>query len=113
VVTNYVTNALKYSQGDQPVAIQVARDGAWARVSVEDHGPGLPAPEQERIWERFYQAEGLRVQSGSRAGLGLGLHICKTIVEGHEGAVGVKSAVGAGSTFWFTLPLAEEASART
>src|SRR5258706_1338010 len=113
VVTNYVTNALKYSQGDQPVAIQVARDGAWARVSVEDHGPGLPASEQERIWERFYQAEGLRVQSGSRTGLGLGLHICKTIVEGHEGAVGVKSAVGAGSTFWFTLPLAEEASART
>jgi signal transduction histidine kinase len=113
VVTNYVTNALKYSQGDQPVAIQVARDGAWARVSVEDHGPGLPAPEQERIWERFYQAEGLRVHSGSRAGLGLGLHICKTIVEGHEGAVGIKSAVGAGSTFWFTLPLAEDASART
>jgi signal transduction histidine kinase len=113
VVTNYVTNALKYSQGDQPVAIWVARDAAWARVSVEDHGPGLPASEQERIWDRFYQAEGLRVQSGSSAGLGLGLHICKTIVEGHEGAVGVKSAVGAGSTFWFTLPLAEETSART
>jgi signal transduction histidine kinase len=112
VVTNYVTNALKYSQGDQPVAIQVARDAAWARVLVADHGPGLPASEQERIWERFYQAEGLRVQSGSSGGLGLGLHICKTIVEGHGGAVGIESAVGVGSTFWFTLPLAEEASER-
>ncbi len=110
VVTNYVTNALKYSQGDQPVAIQVARDAAWARVLVEDHGPGLLASEQERVWERFYQAEGLRVQSGSSAGLGLGLHICKAIIEGHGGKVGVESEVGKGSTFWFTLLLADGSS---
>ncbi len=110
VVTNYVTNALKYSQGDQPVAIQVARDAAWVRVSVEDHGPGLPTSEQERIWGRFYQAKGLRVQSGSGTGLGLGLHICKAIIEGHGGKVGVESEVGKGSTFWFTLLLADGSS---
>src|SRR5258706_3118864 len=110
VVTNYVTNALKYSQGDQPVAIQVARDGAWARVSVEDHGPGLPASEQERIWERFYQAKGMYAQSGSGTGLGLGLHICKAIIEGHGGKVGVESEVGKGSTFWFTLLLVDGSS---
>ncbi|HEV2457531.1 MAG TPA: HAMP domain-containing sensor histidine kinase [Ktedonobacterales bacterium] len=109
VVTNYLTNALKYSPADQPVVVRVGHDGAWARVAVEDRGPGLSASEQERIWERFYQAEGVHVQSsGVGAGLGLGLHICKAIIEGHGEAVGVKSAVGKGSTFWFTLPLAGE-----
>ena len=107
VVNNYVTNALKYSPADQPVIVRVACNGSGARVSVEDHGPGLPASEQERIWTRFYQAAGVRVQSGSGAGLGLGLHICKAIIERHGGKVGVESTVGRGSTFWFTLPLAD------
>ncbi len=107
VVTNYVTNALKYSPADQPVAVRVARDGNWARVSVEDHGPGLPAREQERIWGRFYQAVGVHVQGGLGAGLGLGLHISKAIIENQGGKVGVESAVGKGSTFWFTLPVVD------
>ncbi|HEV2457863.1 MAG TPA: HAMP domain-containing sensor histidine kinase, partial [Ktedonobacterales bacterium] len=106
VVSNYVTNALKYSPDDQAVAVQVAVTGAEARVAVTDHGPGLPQREHERIWQKFYRAEGVRVQSGSSSGLGLGLHICKSIVERHGGQVGVESAVGQGSTFWFTLPLA-------
>jgi signal transduction histidine kinase len=105
VVTNYVTNALKYSPADRPVTIRVARAGGWARVSVVDQGPGLPARELERIWQRFYRAEGISVQSGSSTGLGLGLHICKAIIEGHGGQVGVESAVGTGSTFWCSLPL--------
>ena len=107
VVTNYVTNALKYSPADQPVAVRVARNSTWACVSVEDHGPGLPASEQEAIWGRFYRVPGAQAQGDpSSTGLGLGLHICKVIIEGHGGKVGVKSAVGKGSTFWFTLLLA-------
>jgi PAS domain S-box-containing protein len=107
VVTNYLSNALKYSAEDQAVAVRVAVAGAGARVTVKDHGPGLPRSEQDRVWQAFYRAEGVRVQSGSGSGLGLGLHICKTIVEAHGGQVGVKSAVGKGSTFSFTLPLAQ------
>ncbi len=107
VVTNYLTNALKYSPEDQAVSVRVDVTGAEARVTVADHGPGLPRREQERIWQKFYRAEGVRVQSGSGSGLGLGLHICKTIVEAHGGQVGVESAVGKGSTFSFTLPLAQ------
>jgi PAS domain S-box-containing protein len=110
VVSNYVTNALKYSPEDQAVVVRVDVTGAGARVAVTDHGPGLPQREHERIWQKFYRAEGVRMRSGSSSGLGLGLHICKSIVERHGGQVGVESAVGQGSTFWFTLPLAATTS---
>jgi signal transduction histidine kinase len=113
VLTNYLTNALKYSTADQPVAVQVTRVGSRAWLAVRDQGPGLPAREQSRVWERFYRAEGVPVQSGSGVGLGLGLYLCKAIIEGHGGEVGIESVVGQGSTFWFTLPLAEEARGET
>jgi signal transduction histidine kinase/PAS domain-containing protein len=106
VVTNYLTNALKYSPADRHVEVSLAVDGQMARVSVHDEGPGLSAAEQQAIWERFYQVERIKVQSGSGTGLGLGLHICQTIIEQHQGQVGVQSAPGEGSAFWFTLPLA-------
>jgi signal transduction histidine kinase len=125
VVTNYVTNALKYSPPDQPVdvcvelstevsaEVPVALGGGWARVTVRDRGPGIPKEERARVWEPFHRAPGVTVQSQTHSGttgqggsLGLGLHICKAIVAAHGGQVGVESAVGAGSTFWFTLPLA-------
>ncbi len=109
VVTNYLTNALKYSRADRPVSVRLEmenedRGGEWARVSVRDAGPGLPPSVRARVWERFPRIEGVAVKSGSGVSLGLGLHICKAIVEVHGGRVGVESAVGHGSTFWFTLP---------
>ena len=79
-----------------------------ARVWVRDQGPGLSAAEQERIWERFYRAQNVEVQYGTGVGLGLGLSISRTIIEHHQGQVGVESAPGKGSTFWFSLPLASE-----
>ncbi|MGH2516929.1 MAG: GAF domain-containing sensor histidine kinase, partial [Ktedonobacterales bacterium] len=105
VVTNYLTNALKYSTDEKSVRVTVRVDGNVARVEVRDEGPGLPPEEHERVWERFHRAAGILEQSGSGVGLGLGLHISKTIVERHDGQVGVASAPGDGSTFWFTLPL--------
>ena len=107
VVTNYLTNALKYSPADQPVRAVVAREAAAVRVSVYDEGPGLPPAEQARIWEPFHRAKGIEVMTGSGVGLGLGLHISKTLIERHGGEVGIESAPGHGSTFWFTLPLPE------
>lgn len=105
VVTNYLTNALNYSSTDRPVAVRLHTDGHIAQVSVRDEGPGLPSAEHERIWERFYRMPGTEVRSGSGGGLGLGLHVCRTIIELHGGRVGVDSRPGEGSTFWFTLPL--------
>jgi len=106
VVTNYLTNALKYSPADRPITLGLHADKRQARVWVHDEGPGLPLDEQERIWERFQRAPGIEVQSGSGVGLGLGLHVSRTIIELHHGQVGVQSAPGQGSTFWFSLPLA-------
>lgn len=105
VVTQYIANALKYSEETRPVLVSVTTGGGNARVGVRDEGPGIAAQEYERVWELFYRAPGVEPTSGSEIGLGLGLHISKTIIERHGGAVGVESRTGEGSTFWFTLPL--------
>jgi signal transduction histidine kinase/PAS domain-containing protein len=111
VIVNYVTNALKYSPADQPVDVDVEVETTKALVSVRDQGPGLQEAEQERLWQRYYRVPGIEVQSGTGVGLGLGLTIVRQIVELHAGEVGVESAPGRGSTFWFTLPLAGTSAA--
>jgi PAS domain S-box-containing protein len=105
VLTNYLTNALKYSPAARPVWVELERMDGIARVAVRDEGPGLEPEQQARVWERFHRAPGVEVQSGPHLGLGLGLFITRQIVERHGGAVGVESVPGQGSTFWFTLPL--------
>lgn len=105
VVTNFLTNALKYSPPDAPVVVSLCAEGGRARVAVQDKGPGLTADQQARIWDRFHRVPGVKQQSGTGAGLGLGLHIARTIIEYHGGAVGVESVPRKGSTFWFDLPI--------
>ena len=109
VVTNLLTNALKYSPDEAQVDVRVTAEDDSLRVEVRDKGPGLSAGQQEHLFERFYRAPNIEVVSGAGVGLGLGLHICKTIIERHGGEIGVISAPGRGSAFWFTLPLDERA----
>jgi signal transduction histidine kinase len=106
VQRNYLANAIKYSPEGTPVTVGASVEDERVRVWVRDQGPGLPSTEQARIWERFYRAPNIEVQRGSSMGLGIGLYLCQQIIEAHHGTVGVESAPGKGSTFWFTLPLA-------
>jgi signal transduction histidine kinase len=118
VVTNYLTNALKYAPGEKPIEVGLlvlerpesgpatGQSHGWAQVWVRDYGPGIPAAEQELLWERFYRVQGIAAQHGSQIGLGLGLHISRTIIERHGGRVGLESEQGKGARFWFNLPLA-------
>ncbi|HEV2235529.1 MAG TPA: PAS domain S-box protein [Ktedonobacterales bacterium] len=112
VLSNYLTNALKYSPQDRPVEVRLEVVEQLAVVSVRDQGPGLPWEEQSRVWEMLHRAPGVEVQSGSEGSLGMGLHICKRLIELHPGGrVGVESVVAEGSTFWFRLQVAPEPSA--
>jgi PAS domain S-box-containing protein len=106
VLTNYLTNALKYAPIDRVVSVRLEVVAGIAQVSVSDEGPGLTPEQQQQVWERFYQAGPPR-HYGPDGGLGLGLAIAKAIVEQHKGQIGVESAPGQGSTFWFALHLAE------
>lgn len=105
VITHYLSNAHKFSPLDKPIEICLHEQGNMAHVAVRDEGPGIPPREQKRIWDRFYRSPDIKVLNGSEVGLGLGLYLSRTIISQHQGRVGLQSMPGAGSTFWFTLPL--------
>jgi signal transduction histidine kinase len=105
-MTNYVSNALKFSSEDKPIQVVLSLHEQHARLSVKDQGPGILENELDEVWKQFYRAPEVTHRSGSNVGLGLGLYISKTIITQHGGEVGVASTRGEGATFWFTLPLA-------
>jgi signal transduction histidine kinase/ActR/RegA family two-component response regulator len=101
VLINLVGNAIKFS-GEQDVNLRVEPEATGVlRFSVTDRGPGVPPEQQAAIFERFRQADGSL--SRTHGGTGLGLAICKTLVELMGGRIGLRSALGQGSTFWFTI----------
>jgi len=103
VLANLVENAIKYSPYGGRISISGSFDDKQAKINVSDEGMGIPAEEIKHIFERFY-----RVNTGSARtvkGLGLGLYLCKTIIEAHGGTIEVSSQPGKGSQFTFTLPL--------
>ncbi|HEY9714717.1 MAG TPA: PAS domain-containing sensor histidine kinase, partial [Chroococcales cyanobacterium] len=102
VLINMISNAIKFSKAGSPVkAVTEVTDSA-VTIKILDSGPGMPKEALTEIFERFKQVKN---QGAGKAGSsGLGLAICKNIVEAHGGQIGVESEVGNGSTFWFSLP---------
>ncbi|HET9020423.1 MAG TPA: ATP-binding protein [Ornithinibacter sp.] len=105
-VANLVTNAVNYSADGTHVGIGARRTGDTVEVTVTDQGEGIPAAEQERIFERFYRVDAAR--SRETGGTGLGLAIVKHVSNNHGGEVTVWSQEGRGSTFTMTLPAAPD-----
>jgi len=112
VLSNYLTNALKFSPTASPVQVRTHLEAESVRVCVTDYGPGLTAEQQAHIWQQFYQDPQIPVQSGWKVGLGLGLYLCRHLIHRQQGEVGVQSLPGQGATFWFTLPVQFSSSAQ-
>jgi PAS domain S-box-containing protein len=103
---NLIGNAIKYSRPEEPprIDIQARRDGRTWRITVTDNGIGIPPEFTGRIFLIFQRLHNRTEYSGT----GIGLAVCKKIVEHHQGAIGVTSVPGEGSAFWFTLPAMED-----
>ena len=111
IVQNLLANALTFTRDEGVVVLALAAAGANVRVSVQDRGPGIAVAYREKIFEKFAQVE-VRANR-QRYSTGLGLTFCKLAVEAHGGTIGVESEEGAGSTFWFELPVDPLAAAGT
>jgi signal transduction histidine kinase len=105
ILTNLIGNALKFTPEGGRIDVEAHRDGRFVRFSVIDTGPGIPAAELPHVFDRFYQTVD---NPEKRKGLGLGLAICRGLVQAHGGSIWVESLPGAGAGFNFTIPAAAD-----
>jgi signal transduction histidine kinase len=102
VIGALLDNALKWSPADSPIEVDVAPTNDDVTVRVTDHGAGIPADRQSRIFECFFRAHA--GTTGDVGGMGIGLHLSRRFLEQMEGSIGFTSTEGRGSAFFFTLP---------
>ena len=103
VVVNMVSNAIKYAPESRVIEIHVEHMGDYVRIAVTDKGQGIEPQNVPHLFDQYFRADHTGLQFSS---LGLGLYISAGIVKKHGGEIGVNTALGKGSEFWFTLPLA-------
>ena len=106
VLTNYMSNATKYTPEKGKIRISVDVDGAYATVRVMDDGIGISAADQADLFSQFFRSDDPMVRD--QQGWGLGLHVSKRLVQLMGGKIGFESELGKGSTFWFSLPVSAE-----
>ncbi|KAB2855016.1 MAG: two-component system sensor histidine kinase KdbD, partial [Anaerolineae bacterium] len=100
VLVNLLENAIKYTPTDSPIDLSAWVEGQKVVVEVADRGPGLPVGDEKRIFDKFY-----RIRPTTTSGVGLGLTICRAIIEAHGGKIWAENRSGGGAVFRFTLPL--------
>jgi signal transduction histidine kinase len=101
VLLNFITNAIKYAPQSMEIIVAAEKLKTSVKISVTDHGDGIPADDLDKVFNRYYRADGSKREV---SGLGLGLFISSEIIKRHGGEIGVNSTRGIGSSFWFTLP---------
>jgi len=101
VLVNLLDNALKYTPDQSPIDISAKVDGRDLVVQVEDRGPGVPEEDSERLFDKFYRGS----QKSNKSGAGLGLSICKGVIQIHGGVIWARNRTGGGSNFGFSIPL--------
>lgn len=104
VMLNLLENATKFTPAGGKVFIDASHEDGWVTISIEDNGPGIPILDRERIFNKFTRLRGQHKPGG----LGIGLAFCKIAVEGHGGSIWVESQNNVGTTFFFTLPVANK-----
>ncbi|HEU0292477.1 MAG TPA: GAF domain-containing protein [Anaerolineales bacterium] len=104
VLINLLENSSKFTPTEGRLEVGARADGGWLEVWVKDNGPGIPASDQERIFDKFTRLRG----KGKTGGLGIGLAFCRLAVQGHGGRIWVESDAGEGAMFHFTFPFATE-----
>jgi signal transduction histidine kinase len=107
VLGNLLANAARYGEPGTPILVAAARDGEFVRLTVENRGPGIQADEIATVFDRFVRTRAAR--EGKVEGTGLGLYICKGLVEAHGGKIWVESTPGELTRFHLTLPTAHAA----
>ena len=107
-LTNLLSNAIKFSPADSVIHLSAERQAGNVLFQVSDQGRGIPADKLETVFGRFQQVDASDARE--QGGTGLGLPICRSIIERHGGKIWVKSTPGAGSTFFFTLPIPSESN---
>jgi len=102
IMTNLISNAMKYSPGGSQIRISAEEDGEWVKISVSDQGVGIPPEHQKNLFKKFHRVRG---EASDRVpGTGIGLYLCRQFVEGHGGKIWVESEPGKGTTVYFTMP---------
>ncbi|HZR43730.1 MAG TPA: ATP-binding protein, partial [Ktedonobacteraceae bacterium] len=105
VLTNLIENAVRYTPADTPIEIAAQVVDEQIMVSIADHGPGIPPEDLERIFDKFYRVSGATGRGTSTMGSGLGLAVCRGLIEAHGGQIWAENRPGGGAIFRFTLPL--------
>ena len=100
VVTNFLSNGIKYSNNKTQVVIRLREENGLVTVAVKDEGLGIPAKQLPYVFDRFFRAEKTR----NMEGIGLGLYLCSKIINAHDGKIWAESEEGKGSVFYFSIP---------
>lgn len=111
VLVNLILNASKFGAPNTSIDVTISKSGGSVRVAVADRGPGVSPEQAQRLFEPYYRAPA--TAGLGKDGVGLGLSIVKSIVEAHNGQVGVESRRGGGARFWFSLPAAGRRSPKS